>query len=500
MAVKVRDTNQQEHTLLDIGEVAEELNNAKTQITTEITTQLKEEGVVPDLPELKNALLGGDLAGNLQAITIKNEIGSEKEQTVSIPTTEATLNLVNYTIDDLLSTGDNKYGFEEVIVGIVDWNILSSAHEPFVAGVSEIAKSADYVMNTNNTELVNVINTVISTNNLDASKVYFSSSFKINKPFGKFIPDANTGSTNLPAEGKSIEELFKEAFATGNNPVVTPPSIKLTSKVTTSAEVGSTMSSFTVLCEATGGNYSFGPDDTGVYIPVYSMATVPSDTDITYDTILAGTHQGILVDLEGIEGTYFLELADEERVNLPYEKSIDFQSNAFTPRYIDDKQTFKARAVAAYSAAANAPNNDLEVPQEALKITEGVISTFCNISIQGYRKPFWGVLTTAIDLNNLTSAAVRSLPYSGNSTKGLPTSLYVDEGACQVIFCAKAGTYSSVTANDKLAQNASITFTKHTNKVDVADLNGENTTAYDIFEVTWPGPIASAKDLILSWK
>ena len=359
--------------------------------------------------------------------------------------------------------------------------------------------------------------------NYTADKVYFNDNFKINKPFGKFIPDANTGSTNLPAEGKSIEALFKEAFASGNNPVVTLPAITLTSKVTASAEVGSTVGSFNILCEITGGNYSFGPADTGVYIPVYSTTTVPSDVDVTYDTISSGTHRGILIDLEGIEDAYFLELDDTERVDLPYTETINFKKDTFTPTYTDNKQTFKARAVAAHSAAEKAPNNDLEIPQETLQIDEGVISTSCSISIQGYRKPFWGVIAAANNLKlptEYTSDEVRALSGKGTSKKGLPTSLEVPAGSQMVVFFAEAGAYSSLTATDDLANNSTVLFTKVAKAVyvkgandyvvdveeNVNSDNNKNGKKYDLFYVNWnPGNsagytgIGSAKKLTLKW-
>lgn len=127
--------------------------------------------------------------------------------------------------------------------------------------------------------------------------------------------------------------------------------------------------------------------------------------------------------------------------------------------------------------------------------------TFSDIAVAttSFRKPFWGVLTSPLDIENITSAQVRALAGKGTATKGFPTTLEVAEGSRQVIFCAKAGTYTSLTATDAKAQNATVTFTKYAKAVSVEGANNFTGTDYDIFAVTWGDPIASAKSLNLAW-
>lgn len=120
-------------------------------------------------------------------------------------------------------------------------------------------------------------------------------------------------------------------------------------------------------------------------------------------------------------------------------------------------------------------------------------------SVTGFRRPFWGVLTTPIDLANITSADVRGLANKGDSQAGLPTSLSVPVGSRQVLILAKAGTKSKLVAKDGNAMNAEVSFDKTAKAVKVEGLNGYTAVDYDMWSVTWDGPIASAKALTLTW-
>ena len=121
------------------------------------------------------------------------------------------------------------------------------------------------------------------------------------------------------------------------------------------------------------------------------------------------------------------------------------------------------------------------------------------VACGAFRKPFWGVLTTAYDIGTLTSANVRDLSGKGTKNDGFPTTLAVAAGSRQVIFCAKAGVYKTLAAKDTAAMNAGVTFTKHASAVSVNGANNFTATEYDVWEVTWADPIASAKSLSLTW-
>lgn len=127
--------------------------------------------------------------------------------------------------------------------------------------------------------------------------------------------------------------------------------------------------------------------------------------------------------------------------------------------------------------------------------------TFSNVAVScgAFRKPFWAVLTTPLTIDTLTSAEVRGLSGKGTKNDGFPGTLSVAAGSRQVIFCAKAGVYKTLAAKDTAAMNAGVTFTKHANAVAVKGANDFTETDYDVWEVTWADPIASAKSLSLTW-
>ena len=117
----------------------------------------------------------------------------------------------------------------------------------------------------------------------------------------------------------------------------------------------------------------------------------------------------------------------------------------------------------------------------------------------GYRKPFWAALSTPIDLTKVTSEQVRSLASSAVRTKGLPSTLTVPIGTRQVVFFAKSGIYNKLVAKDNNAFGAEISFDKTPRAVKVEGANGYLAVDYDMWSVTWDGPIASAKALSLTW-
>lgn len=130
--------------------------------------------------------------------------------------------------------------------------------------------------------------------------------------------------------------------------------------------------------------------------------------------------------------------------------------------------------------------------------TEKIFSNVA-VSCGAFRKPFWAVLTTPLTIDTLTSAEVRGLSGKGTKNDGFPGTLSVTAGSRQVIFCAKAGVYKTLAAKDTAAMNAGVTFTKHANAVAVKGANDFTETDYDVWEVTWADPIASAKSLSLTW-
>ena len=169
---------------------------------------------------------------------------------------------------------------------------------------------------------------------------------------------------------------------------------------------------------------------------------------------------------------------------------------------------------------AKNPKNNLGEDVASLKIigydTAGTTSkTFTgDAKATGFHKCFWAVKAAAADLKkpvSYTSSDVRGLANSANATKGFPKSLTVPVGSEQVVFFARAGAYSSLTATDDNAMNAGVTFTKKANAVKVKGNNeyapaGTDGFDYDVWYVAWNpdsaagyAGIGSAKQLTLKW-
>lgn len=157
------------------------------------------------------------------------------------------------------------------------------------------------------------------------------------------------------------------------------------------------------------------------------------------------------------------------------------------------------------ASGAKTPKNNLG------ENTSGVItvasagapwSKTANIKVTGYRKPFWGVIAAAEGLKDpedYVSADVRALPNSATTAGGFPTSLAVPAGSQMVVFFAKHGVKSSLTATDDKAMNAGVTFTKVENACSVEGANGFTGTNYDLWYVNWGAGIGSDKQLTLVW-
>ena len=143
------------------------------------------------------------------------------------------------------------------------------------------------------------------------------------------------------------------------------------------------------------------------------------------------------------------------------------------------------------------------VPEKKIKgfdeSGENIKDFTVNAHATGYRKPFWAVLSTPLNLSEITSNQVRSLSSSAVKTKGLPCSLNVPQGSRQVVFFAKAGIYNKLVARDINAMGAEIYFDKTPRAVKVEGANGYLAVDYDMWSVTWDGPIGSPKSLLLAW-
>lgn len=110
--------------------------------------------------------------------------------------------------------------------------------------------------------------------NYDAANVFFQSDIVATYQFGKYKPDS-TGSVTIPANGVSVENLFKSGLAEEKNPTATQPSVTLNSENIGAKEVG-TKVAIKYNFGTNAGSYTYGPA-TGVTFSGYS-ATFNGET------------------------------------------------------------------------------------------------------------------------------------------------------------------------------------------------------------------------------
>lgn len=104
----------------------------------------------------------------------------------------------------------------------------------------------------------------VTIDNLDADKVTFSNDLVFTKTFGKYVPDATTGSVTIPTatDNMSLKDLLLEAFSEETNPSKTDPEVSFSAVAQGSKEVGTKVTlSYTASLSA--GSYTYGPD-TGI--------------------------------------------------------------------------------------------------------------------------------------------------------------------------------------------------------------------------------------------
>ena len=311
----------------------------------------------------------------------------------------------------------------------------------------------------------------------------FENDLTLTYDFGRH--KTSNGFVEVTAKGMTTSEWLLDALSEVQEPTITQPSITTTASIVGGGELGAYVTGVKWTGTFTDGSYQYGSVEKSD-----STATGLDAGDVTWsisndiDTQTATTE----------DGTFTFASANYPQINSESNKTYATVTAKYTLDATDARQPL--------NNVGKGTTGKIE------SITEQKTNT-ATAKATGYRKPFWAVLTTpyaetknddgAVTAIALTSANVRAFSGQGSATKGLPTTLAVPEGSRQVIFAAKAGTYKNLTAKDGNAQDATVTFSKIANAVNVEGANGYAATAYDVFEVTWGDPIASAKALKLTW-
>lgn len=312
--------------------------------------------------------------------------------------------------------------------------------------------------------------------------------------FGKHSVPAG-GSKNAGGTGMTMSQWIADALKNTVDPTVVQPSASLSASPTGSTiyynstdkkyygEMGDKITKLNWDGSTSNGSYKVGSGS--------DQGTGISSSNFTWEVTNNIDEQ----TSTSIDGTFTLVSDDYIQINSESDTIY---------------ATINADVTLDASNAKN-PKNNLGEEVSSLKITAATAGSpwdkSASVKVTGYRKPFWGIKTagSALDVSSITSAQVRALPNSGTTTKGLPTTtkaapFVVAAGSQQVFFFAKAGSYTSLVANDDAAMGAGVTFTKVANAVNVEGANGYSATAYDMFYVDWGAGIDADKKLILTWK
>ena len=283
------------------------------------------------------------------------------------------------------------------------------------------------------------------------------------------------------AGGKNMtfSEWFIDAHKETVEPTITQPSASLsaTPKVQNNdAEIGSKITAFTWDGGFSAGSYK---------INSATQSTGLSSSNTTWSVTNSVDSQ----TSTSMDGTFTLSSDKYVQIDSESEKSY---ANVYATVTLD-------------ASTANTPKNNLGEDTNG-KITAQSAgapwSKSASVKATGYRKPFWGVLSASAELKNpeeYDSSDVRSLPSKGTKTKGFPSSISVPAGSQMVVFFAKAGAYTSLTATDDKAMNATVQFTKVSSACSVEGANGFTAASYDLWYVNWGAGIGAAKQLTLKW-
>lgn len=285
--------------------------------------------------------------------------------------------------------------------------------------------------------------------------------------------------TYAATEGMTTSEFLLSALKKTVEPTITQPSASLSASAVVEnndPEIGSKITALKWDGEFSAGSYKIGStsQSTGLSSSNTTWA-VSNSTDTQTSTLMDGT----------------FTLTSDKYIQINTDGAANYSR-------IDATVTLDA-------SGAKTPKNNLG------EDTDGIITTTtagspwsktANVSVTGYRKPFWGVIAEAEGLKSpeaYVSADVRALPNSATTAKGFPTALAVPAGSQMVVFFAQAGKYTSLSATDDNAMNAGVTFTKVANACSVEGANGFTGVNYDLWYVDWKAGIGSAKQLTLKW-
>lgn len=305
---------------------------------------------------------------------------------------------------------------------------------------------------------VNDLISGVTIDELDADKVTFSNDLVFTKTFGKYVPDATTGSVTIPTatDNMSLKDLLLEAFSEETDPSVTDPAVSFSSVAEGSKEVGTEVTlSYTASLSA--GSYTYGPA-TGITAKTWevSVANIEGSSKLTTNS----SNFGKVTVKDG------------------------------------DSAKYKITAKATYDAGAM-PVTNLGNDCPAKQIAAGSKSKTSS-GLTGYRAWFhcYRPGGSLIDINSITSDTIRNNIGSDTKTKwvsknGSFTSSLATTNMQQIFFAAPAGVVKSVAVAHSVNGAPQTVLTKTIYVKGASNYvtsDAPNGMAYDLFYVSNDNP------------
>lgn len=274
-----------------------------------------------------------------------------------------------------------------------------------------------------------------------AEKVMFDSNMVFTEQFGKYMPSG--GKVTIPSEGKSLKGLLLDAYSEDKNPVITQPSVSISSSTARAYEVGTVVTpaysgSFNV------GKYEYGPTPTGV-----SVTEWQATNNVTTET-------------------------------------KETQTGSFAQYTVPDGSNYRITINATYGDGAT-PVTALGEPYEAGKI-KGDSKTAQSGAITGYRNSFYGTLANkSVDVDN---AVVRALQQkSGRSlVNGNTFTVNIPVGAEAVLILYPATLRDVTSIKDVNGLNADITSAFTKSEMSVTGANNYTAINYKMYRLDYAKP------------
>lgn len=274
-----------------------------------------------------------------------------------------------------------------------------------------------------------------------AEKVIFDSNMVFTEQFGKYTPSG--GKVIIPSEGKSLKGLLLDAYSEDKNPVITQPSVSISSSTARAYEVGTVVTpvysgSFNV------GKYEYGPTPTGV-----SATEWQATNNVTTETKAT-------------------------------------QTGSFAQYTVPDGSNYRITIKTTYSDGVT-PVTALGASYEAGKINGGS-KTAQSGSITGYRNSFYGTLADkSVDVDNTVIRALQQK--SGKSlANGNTFTVNIPVGAESVLILYPATLRDVTSIKDVNGLNADITSAFTKSEMSVTGANNYTAINYKMYRLDYAKP------------